>query len=138
MVDMVDQSTDRFPQHKALTNMESSITYQQLKDMSENFASYLQHSLHLKKGDRIAIMLPNIIQYIIAMMGAFRAGLVVVNINPLYTKRELINQLKDADVSAIFILKTLPITLKGLYKKFMSKISSLQNWEMSLVFQRES
>jgi long-chain acyl-CoA synthetase len=113
IVDMVDQAVVRFDQHNLLTNMDTSITYHQFKIMSENFASYLQHSLHLKKGDRIAIMMPNIIQYVIAMIGALRAGLVVVNVNPLYTKRELVNQINDAQVNTIVILENFAHTLES-------------------------
>lgn len=113
LVDMVDQACERFGHHKAITNMGCSLTYRQIKELSENFASYLQNDLKLQKGDRVAIMLPNIHQYIIAMMGVLKAGLIVVNVNPMYTKRELTNQLLDADVNTIIILKNFAHTLES-------------------------
>jgi long-chain acyl-CoA synthetase len=81
--------------------------------MSDNFASYLQNHLKLQKNDRIAIMLPNVHQYIIAMLGGLKAGLIIVNVNPMYTKRELTNQLLDADVNTIVILKNFAHTLES-------------------------
>jgi long-chain acyl-CoA synthetase len=84
--------------------MGATLTFKQLDEMSYNFACYLQQDLNLKKGDRVAIMLPNIMQYPVALCGILRAGLVVVNVNPLYTPRELKHQLSDSGAESIIIL----------------------------------
>ena len=80
----------------AYTNMGSTLTYSDLDRLSMRFACYLQAELGLTRGERVAIMLPNVLQYPVALCGIFRAGLVVVNINPLYTARELQHQLSDS------------------------------------------
>lgn len=102
--DMFEQSCQRFADKKAVTNLGVSLTYKQIDQLSKQFAAYLQQDLGLKKGDRFAIMMPNILQYYIAMFGALRAGLIVVNVNPLYTPRELSFQLKDSGAKSIIIL----------------------------------
>ena len=89
-----------------------SITYRELDQLSRDFAAYLQKVVGLKKGDRVAIMLPNLLQYPIALFGALRAGVVVVNINPLYTARELEHQLKDSGATAIVVLENFAHTLE--------------------------
>ena len=83
--------------------MGKTMTYNQLDKESRNFAAYLG-SRGLEAGDKIAVMLPNCLQYPIASIGAMRAGLVVVNTNPLYTKREMEYQFNDSEVKAIIIL----------------------------------
>ena len=80
------------------------LTYGQVDILSDHFAAYLQKDLGLKKGERIAIQMPNLLQFPIAFMGAIRAGLIVVNTNPLYTPREMEHQFKDAGISAIVIV----------------------------------
>lgn len=102
--DMFEKSCEKFADKKAVTNLGVSLRYQQIDELSKHFAAYLQQDLGLKKGDRLAIMMPNILQYYIVMFGALRAGLVVVNINPLYTPRELSFQLKDSGATSIVIL----------------------------------
>ena len=89
-----------------------SITYRELDQLSRDFAAYLQKVAGLKKGDRMAIMLPNLIQYPVALFGAQRAGVVVVNTNPLYTARELEHQLKDSGATAIVVLENFAHTLE--------------------------
>ena len=103
--EMVEHSFQTYPNNPAYTNMGTTITYRQLDELSMQFACYLQKSLGLTRGERVAIMLPNILQYPIAMCGAFRAGLVVVNVNPLYTARELKHQLRDSGAKCIVILE---------------------------------
>jgi long-chain acyl-CoA synthetase len=92
--------------------MDRTLTYGDLDRLSRQFATYLQKVAGLRKGDRIAIMLPNILQYPVAIAGAFRAGLTVVNTNPLYTPRELEHQLKDSGARAILILENFAHTLQ--------------------------
>jgi long-chain acyl-CoA synthetase len=103
--ELFEQSFDEFPDKPAYTNMGTTLTYRELDELSMQFACYLQQTLGLVRGERLAIMLPNILQYPVAMCGAFRAGLVVVNVNPLYTARELEHQLKDSGAKCIVILE---------------------------------
>jgi long-chain acyl-CoA synthetase len=100
---MFADAVSRFPDRVAYTNFGRDLTFRELDAKSRAFAAWLQHEALLRKGDRIAIMLPNILQYPIAMYGALRAGLVVVNTNPLYTARELEHQLKDSGAKAIVV-----------------------------------
>lgn len=112
IADLFSRSCEKFNDKKAVSNMGASLTYQELDHKTKNFAAYLQQSLGLKKGDRIAIMLPNSLQYFVTLFGALRAGLVVVNVNPLYTPRELTHQLKDAEVESIVVMANFAHTLE--------------------------
>jgi long-chain acyl-CoA synthetase len=103
--EMIEQSFQEYPDNAAYTNMGTTITYRDLDELSIRFACFLQKDLELTRGERVAIMLPNILQYPVAMCGAFRAGLVVVNVNPLYTARELKHQLVDSGARCIVILE---------------------------------
>jgi long-chain acyl-CoA synthetase len=111
LVELIDESVERFAQKPAFTSMGRTIDYATYEKLSRNFAAWLQQVAHLKRGDRIAIMLPNVLQYPIALYGALRAGLTVVNTNPLYTARELEHQLKDSGARAILILENFAHTL---------------------------
>jgi long-chain acyl-CoA synthetase len=112
---LIEHSFTKFPEHPAYTLMDRTLTYSELDRLSRQFAAYLQKVAGLKKGDRIAIMLPNILQYPVAIAGAFRAGLTVVNTNPLYTPRELEHQLKDSGARAILILENFAHTLQEVH-----------------------
>ena len=90
IMDVFDQAVKKFRNQKSFTNMGVSITFEELDRLVGNFASFLQNELGLKKGDRIAIQMPNLLQYPVVMFGAIRAGLIIVNTNPLYTKKETI------------------------------------------------
>ncbi len=103
--ELVEHSFAEYPDNPAYTNMGRTLTYGDLNRLSMQFACYLQKTLGLMRGERVAIMLPNILQYPVAMCGIFRAGLVVVNVNPLYTARELQHQLKDSGARCILILE---------------------------------
>ncbi len=92
--------------------MGTTLTYSALDQRSNQFASYLQNALGLTRGERVAIMLPNLLQYPVALFGIFRAGLVVVNVNPLYTARELRHQLSDSGARCIVILENFATTLE--------------------------
>ena len=105
LTDMMNASMKKYASRKAYTNMGSSITFSELDELSNRFAHYLLYELNLKKGDRVAIMLPNVNQYPIALCGILKAGLVVVNVNPLYTPRELKHQLSDSRAKTIIILE---------------------------------
>ena len=104
LLDMFEESFSRYPNRIALEFLGKRIAYRDLDYHSMNFAAYLQ-AQGLEPGARVAIMLPNVLQFHIAMMGVLRAGYVVVNVNPLYTARELEYQLKDSGASALVILE---------------------------------
>lgn len=108
---LIERSFAKFADRPAYTLMDRTLTYGELDRLSRQFAAYLQKVAGLKKGDRIAIMLPNVLQYPVAIAGAFRAGLTIVNTNPLYTPRELEHQLKDSGARAIVILESFAHTL---------------------------
>jgi long-chain acyl-CoA synthetase len=110
LVDIFEQSVQKYADNIAYINMGKSITFAELDQLSRQFAAYLQGS-GLKKGDSVAIMMPNLIQYPVALFGILRAGMVVVNVNPLYTARELKHQLKDANVKTIVIIENFACTL---------------------------
>lgn len=108
---MFEQTFKDHPDRPAFANMGTTMSYRELDERSRQFACYLQKTLGLTRGERVAIMLPNLLQYPVALCGVFRAGLVVVNVNPLYTKRELEHQLKDSGAKCIIILENFAHTL---------------------------
>ena len=116
LLDIFEQSIAKFADKVAFVNMGKSITYRQLDQQSQAFAAYLQHELGLKKGDAVAIMMPNLLQYPVALMGVLRAGCSVVNVNPLYTPRELQHQLTDSKARAIIIVENFAHTLMAVEK----------------------
>ena len=103
VVDVLDQSLQRFKDRDAFECLGQTLTYGELDQLADRFAAYLQQGLALKPGDRVAIMMPNLLQYPAVMFGVLRAGMVVVNVNPKYTPGELAHQLNDAQVSAIVV-----------------------------------
>ncbi len=105
LTDVFLQSCARFHDRPAFSSMGTPLTYADVERKTRDFAAFLQHEAHLEPGDRIAIMMPNVLQYPVALFGAFRAGLVVVNCNPLYTPRELEHQLNDSGAKAIVVLE---------------------------------
>ncbi|MGN6519186.1 MAG: long-chain-fatty-acid--CoA ligase [Dokdonella sp.] len=105
VVALLEECCDRFRHRPAFTNMGRAITYGDLDRLSATFAAFLVNDLKLAKGDRVAIMMPNLLQYPIAIMAVLRAGLTVVNVNPMYTPRELKHQLVDSGASAIIVLE---------------------------------
>jgi len=105
LVEMFEASCRRYSDRPAFTHLGVALSYAELERQSRRFGAFVQVRLGLSKGDRIAIMLPNLLQYPVALFGALRAGLVVVNVNPLYTARELARQLTDASVSAVVVLE---------------------------------
>ncbi|MDX1515494.1 MAG: AMP-binding protein [Woeseiaceae bacterium] len=110
--DMVEASFRDYPERPAFYCMGARLSYRELDDLSRQFAGYLQGTLGLTRGERVAIMLPNVLQYAVALCGIFRAGLVAVNVNPLYTSRELKHQLADSGAKAIVILDNFAHTLE--------------------------
>jgi len=119
--DVFDISCRRFSERPCLRSMGVTLSFREVERESAKFASYLQHTLGLKKGERIAIQLPNVLQYPVVLFGALRAGLVVVNTNPLYTEREMELQFNDADVSAIVILENFASKLDAIWPNLKRK-----------------
>ncbi|WP_374478529.1 AMP-binding protein, partial [Zoogloea sp.] len=109
--DLFEKSVARFADHTAYVNMGKSISYAQLDSLSRQFAGYLQGELKLGRGARVALMMPNCLQYPVAMFAVLRAGFTVVNVNPLYTARELEHQLRDSGCEAIVIMENFAHTL---------------------------
>src|SRR5512134_2045543 len=109
--DMLARSCARFSDLPAYNSMGTVMTFRQLDEASRAFAAWLQKAGGLRRGDRVALMLPNLLQYPVALFGVLRAGMVVVNVNPLYTPRELEHQLKDAGAVAIVVLENFAHTL---------------------------
>ncbi|PMR72267.1 AMP-binding protein [Billgrantia endophytica] len=104
LMDVFHVAVKRFADNPAFTCMGQTLTFAELDRLSGDFAAWLQHETGLQPGDRIAIQLPNVLQFPVAVFGAMRAGLVVVNTNPLYTEREMAHQFKDSGARAILIL----------------------------------
>lgn len=111
--EMFEEVCKLYADRPAFTNMGSNLTYQEIEEKSRAFAAYLQTTLKLKKGDSVTLMMPNILQYPIALFGVLRAGLTVVNVNPLYTPRELERQLADSESTTIVILSNFASTLQS-------------------------
>ncbi len=104
VVEVFERSCRKYADRPAYSNMGVTLTYAELERHSAAFAGYLQQQTELKPGDRIAVQMPNLIQYPIAVFGAMRAGLIVVNTNPLYTAREMRHQFKDSGARALVYL----------------------------------
>lgn len=112
LLDMFDKAVREHPDRPAYINMGKVLTFRKLEERSRAFAAYLQNEFKLKRGDRVALMMPNLLQYPIAMFGVLRAGLIVVNVNPLYTPRELEHQLQDSGAKAIVVVSNFASTLE--------------------------
>ena len=109
--ELIEQAIAQHRDRPCFTCMDRTLTYGDLDVLASRFAAYLQQVARLRKGDRIALMLPNVLQYPVAILGAFRAGLTIVNTNPMYTPRELQHQLHDSGARAILILENFAHTL---------------------------
>jgi long-chain acyl-CoA synthetase len=112
LVELFEHAAEQYADKVAFINMGQPMTYRQLEKQSRAFAAWLQQGLGLKQGDRVALMMPNLLQYPVALFGVLRAGMVVVNVNPLYTPRELKHQLIDSGASAIVIVSNFAHTLE--------------------------
>ncbi|MBP9905564.1 MAG: long-chain-fatty-acid--CoA ligase [Rhodoferax sp.] len=111
VVEMMEESFQKFANRSAFSFMGKELSYKQIDELSQTFGAYLQ-GLGLARGDRVAVMMPNVMQYPIAVAGIMRAGYTLVNVNPLYTARELEHQLKDSGAKAIVILENFAATLE--------------------------
>ena len=112
LVDLFETAVAKYSDMPAFMNMGATVTYRKLEERSRAFAAYLQNELGLQTGDRVALMMPNLLQYPIALFGVLRAGLIVVNVNPLYTPRELQHQLNDSGAKAIVVVSNFANTLE--------------------------
>ncbi|BET96773.1 long-chain-fatty-acid--CoA ligase FadD [Xenorhabdus taiwanensis] len=112
LIEMFENAVARYADQVAFINMGEVMTFRKLEERSRAFAAYLQNGLGLKQGDRVALMMPNLLQYPVALFGILRAGMIVVNVNPLYTPRELEHQLNDSGTSAIVIVSNFAHTLE--------------------------
>ena len=117
LVELFEHATTRYADQPAFINMGEVMTYRKLEERSRAFAAYLQEGLGLQKGDRVALMMPNLLQYPVALFGILRAGMIVVNVNPLYTPRELEHQLNDSGAAAIVIVSNFAHTLEKVVAK---------------------
>ncbi len=105
IVSVLAQSCEHYRDNPAFANFGKTLTYEEVDRLSARFANYLLHELKLKKGDRVALMMPNVLQYPVAIFGVLRAGLTVVNTNPMYTPRELKHQLNDSGTVVIVVME---------------------------------
>lgn len=112
IAEVLDEVAQKYPQHVGYENLGTSMTFERAVELSKDFAGYLQSLPNLKPGDRVAIMMPNLLQYVVTLYACLRAGYVVVNINPLYTAREVNATLKDSGAKAIVIIENFAKTLE--------------------------
>ncbi|MBP8812224.1 MAG: long-chain-fatty-acid--CoA ligase [Laribacter sp.] len=115
--DVFRQAVEQFRDRPAMANMDKVLSYGELDVLSREFGSYLQNRLKLVRGNRVAVMMPNLLQYPVAVFGILRAGYTVVNVNPLYTPRELEHQLKDAGADAIVIVENFASVLEQVIRR---------------------
>ena len=116
IVSVLEKAIKDYADRPAFSNFGKQLTYADIDRLSNQFANYLLHELNLKKGDRVALMMPNVLQYPIAIFGVLRAGLTVVNTNPLYTARELRHQLVDSGASVLVVMENFAATAQEIIK----------------------
>ncbi|WP_101759233.1 AMP-binding protein [Oceanicoccus sp. KOV_DT_Chl] len=110
VIEVFEQACQRYPHNPAFTCLGHTLNYSEINQLSRHFSAYLQHCTGLQPGDRIAVQLPNLLQYPVVIFGALRAGLIVVNTNPLYTAREMLHQFTDSGAKALITLQTMSET----------------------------
>jgi len=121
LIDFFQAACRTYADRVAFENMGKQITFRQLDELSTAFAAFLQHDLGLKKGERIAIQLPNLLQFPVVFIGSLKAGLIVVNTNPLYTPREMEHQFNDAGISAVVIVSNFAYNLEKIVTKIPAR-----------------
>ncbi len=137
---LFNESCRKYGPQVAYKNMGSDLTFEELDEMSADFSSFLTHVIGLKKGDRMAIQMPNLLQYPVVLFGALRAGLIVVNVNPLYTSREMKFQFQDSGVKAIVILENFAHHLESVLPDtsietvIITQVGDLLGWPKSMIF----
>jgi long-chain acyl-CoA synthetase len=136
ILELLDRGVERFGDLPGYTCMDKTLTFREVNTYAEQFGAYLQ-SRGLVKGDKIALMMPNLLQYPIAMFGALKAGLILVNTNPLYTPREMLHQFTDGDVKAIVIAENFAANLEKIIKEteistiILASIGEMLPWPKS-------
>ncbi|HJU37986.1 MAG TPA: AMP-binding protein, partial [Tahibacter sp.] len=139
VVAVLESACERFRHRPAFSNLGKTLSYDDIDRLSKQFAAFLTNDLGLAKGDRVALMMPNVLQYPIAIFGVLRAGLVVVNTNPMYTPRELKHQLNDSGASAIVVLDNFAHTVAEVIRDTSCKhvvttaVGDLLNFPKSLI-----
>src|SRR5882672_2308980 len=121
LVELFEIASKKYSNTVAYENLGGKLTYAEVDKLSTDFAAYLQKDLGLQKGERIAIQMPNLLQFPVAFIGALKAGLIVVNTNPLYTPREMEHQFRDAGVSAVLIVANFAHNLETIVEKIPAK-----------------
>lgn len=117
LVDVFERACDRFADKPAYSSLEHTLTFLELEALSRDFAAWLQNDSGLQCGDRVAIQLPNLLQYPVVAFGILRAGMVIVNTNPLYTEHELLHQLRDSGAKALVVLENFAYHSDGIISK---------------------
>ncbi|MGA0560124.1 AMP-binding protein [Larkinella sp. VNQ87] len=117
LLELIDEGCHKYADRAAYANMDKQLTFREIDKLSRDFASYLLNDLNLQKGDRVAVQMPNLLQYPVAIFGILRAGLVVVNTNPLYTPREMQHQFKDSGAKALVILANFAANLEKIIEQ---------------------
>lgn len=112
---MFEDCCQRYGEHKAFASLDTTLTYADIERQSRAFAAWLQNAIGVTQGERIALMMPNCLQYVVTLLGALRAGLVVINVNPLYTARELEHQLSDSGATTIVVLENFAAKLEKVF-----------------------
>ena len=139
ILDLMKNASSEFSVNIAFTSLNTKLSYKDIDDDSSRFGEYLQHELFLKKGCKIAIMLPNLFTYPVALFGCYKIGAVVVNLNPLFKGREIENTLNDSQAETIIVLdkfvKELDKVIKRtkIKKVIVCRVSDLLSWQMSLL-----
>jgi long-chain acyl-CoA synthetase len=117
ILEVFEEAVQKYPNRPAFSNLGVTLTFLQLSNKVDQFASFLQNELRLQKGDRIAIQMPNLLQFPVAIFAAIKSGLVIVNTNPLYTAKEMQHQFKDSGTKAILILANYAHLLEQILKE---------------------
>ena len=120
---LYEEAIEKFADRPCFTNLDHTITFRELDEKVDRFASFLQNELRLQKGDRIAVQMPNLLQFPVVVFGAMRVGLIIVNTNPLYTSTEMLHQFRDSGAKAIVILANFATHLESILKD--TKIESV-------------
>lgn len=123
--DVIEDSCRDFADHTAFSNLGTELSYAQMEVLSTDLAAWLQQRAGLQKGERIALMMPNVLQYPVALYAALRAGFVVVNVNPMYTADELEAQLRDAGARAIIVLENFAQTLQQVLPRLEGMLETI-------------
>jgi len=139
ILDLMQKASNNYSENIAFTSLNSKLSFKDVEYYSENFGAYLQNNLSIKKGSKVAIMLPNLLTYPIALFGCYKAGAIVININPLYKGREIENSLNDSEAETIIVLDKfideLNLVVKNTKIKnvIVCRISDLLSLPMSLL-----